>query len=119
MSFNTKPIHIQTNLCIHLCVLTSGPPQWPLCAPTVTGPEVKTEKKPENLGFYASSTILKGSKYDFTIDKLYPSALVNSITTQNGRPLKTKTIFVQRKNKNSTNYCFILFIYSCIAFWCV
>ena len=45
MSFNTKPIHIQTNLCIHLCVLTSGPPQVPLCAPTVTGPEVKTEKK--------------------------------------------------------------------------
>ena len=38
MSFNTKPIHIQTNLCIHLCVLTSGPPQVPLCAPTVTGP---------------------------------------------------------------------------------
>ena len=27
-----------------------------------------------------------------------------------GRPLKTKTIFVQRKNKNSTNYCFILYI---------
>ena len=66
--------------------------------------------KPENLGFYASSTILKESKYDFTIEKLYPSALVNSITTQNGRPLKTKTIFVQRKNKNSTNYCFILYI---------
>jgi hypothetical protein len=39
--------------------------------------------KPENLGFYASSTILKESKYDFTIEKLYPSALVNSITTQN------------------------------------
>ena len=49
MSFNTKPIHIQTNLCIHLCVVTSGPQQpvrmWqvPLCTPTVTGPEVKTE----------------------------------------------------------------------------
>ena len=38
--------------------------------------------KPKNLGFYASSTINKESKYDFTIDKLYPSALVNSITTQ-------------------------------------
>ena len=66
--------------------------------------------KPENLGCYASSTIHKESKYDITIEKLYPSALVNSITTQNGRPLKTKTILVQRKNKNSTNYCFILYI---------
>jgi hypothetical protein len=66
--------------------------------------------KPENLGFYASSTINKESKYDFTIEKLYPSALVNSITTQNGRPLKTKTKLVQGKIKNSTNYCFILYV---------
>lgn len=36
---------------------------------------------------------------------------MNSITTHNGRPLKTKTILVQRKkNTNSTNYCFILYI---------
>ena len=38
--------------------------------------------KPKNLGFYASSTINKESTYDITIDKLYLSALVNSITTQ-------------------------------------
>ena len=66
--------------------------------------------KPENLGFYASSTINKESIYGITIEKLYPSALVNSITTQNGQTLKTKTILVQRKIKNSTNYCFILYM---------
>jgi hypothetical protein len=52
--------------------------------------------KPENLGFYASSTIHNESKYDFTIEKLYPSALVNSITTQNGRPLKSFLIALGR-----------------------
>jgi hypothetical protein len=40
---------IQTNLCIHLCLLISGPPQVPLCAPTVTGPEVKTENRCRHL----------------------------------------------------------------------
>jgi hypothetical protein len=29
--------------------LTSGPPQVPLCPPTVTGPEVKTEKRCRHL----------------------------------------------------------------------
>ena len=67
--------------------------------------------KPENLGFYASSTINKESKYDFTIEKLYPSALVNSITTQNGQPLKTKKqyLFKGRSRTVRTIVSFYMF----------
>ena len=78
MSFNTKPIHIQTNLCIHLCALTSGPPQpvrmWqvPLCAPIVTGPEVKTEKRCRHL-----AAITHTSTFMHIITSLYLSKEAN------------------------------------------
>ena len=68
MSFNTKPIHIQTNLCIHLCVLTSGPPQVPLCAPTVTGPEVKTEKRCQHLAAIThTSTEISSARSNYSL----------------------------------------------------
>ena len=76
MSFNTKPIHIQTNLCIHLCVLTSGPPQVPLCAPTVTGPEVKTEKRCRHL-----AAITHTSTFMQIITSLYLSKEANKLKT--------------------------------------
>ena len=72
MSFNTKPIPIQTNLCIHLCVLTSGSPQVPLCAPTVTGPEVKTEKRCRHL-----AAITHTSTFMQIITSLYLSKEAN------------------------------------------
>ena len=72
MSFNTKPIHIQTNLCINLCVLTSGPPQVPLCAPTVTRPEVKTENRCRHL-----AAITHTSTFMQIITSLYLSKEAN------------------------------------------
>ena len=94
MSFNTitKPIHIQTNLCIHiqtnlcihLCVLTSGPPQVPLCAPTVTGPEVKTEKRCRHLTAITPQSLevskIKKNKKNF--EKFW-SSIINILDDQN------------------------------------
>ena len=74
MSFNTKPIHIQTNLCIHLCVLTSGPPQVPLCASTVTGPEVKTEKRCRHLAYvdYSCRFLRRINEYKSKLFRPFP-----------------------------------------------
>ena len=67
MSFNTKPIHTRQT-----CDLTSGPPQVPLCTPTVTGQEVKTENRCRHL-----TAITHTSTFMQIITSLYLSKEAN------------------------------------------
>ena len=65
------------------------------------------DERPENLGFYACLVTTNVGSFNFVIEKLFSSLKVNSI--QNGRPIttiQTSTIDM----KNTTKYCFILYI---------
>ncbi|CAG2195891.1 unnamed protein product [Mytilus edulis] len=62
---------------------------------------------PENLGYYSCSNITNLGKYNFAIEKLFPTVRVNS-TTQYGRPTTTTTI--KRKVQNPSQYFLILSI---------
>ena len=64
-------------------------------------------ERPENLGFYACLVTTNVGSFNFAIEKLFSSLKVNSI--QNGRPITTiQTSTIEMKN--TTKYCFILYI---------
>ena len=68
---------------------------------------VLRDERPENLGFSACMVTTNIGSYNFVIENLFSSLKVNSI--QNGRPIttiQTSTIDM----KNTTKYCFILYI---------
>jgi hypothetical protein len=62
---------------------------------------------PENLGYYSCTSITNVGKYNFAIEKLFPTVRVNS-TNQYGRPITTTII--QRKVENPSQYFLILTI---------
>jgi hypothetical protein len=62
---------------------------------------------PENLGYYSCTSITNVGKYNFAIEKLFPTVRANS-TNQYGRPITTTII--QRKVENPSQYFLILTI---------
>jgi len=61
---------------------------------------------PENLGYYSCTSITNVGKYNFAIEKLFPTVRANS-TNQYARPTTT---IIQRKVENPSQYFLILTI---------
>ena len=62
--------------------------------------------KPENLAFYACTTILDEGRNDFAIEILFPTVI--NLKNENGRPVKSTR--KQYITVNSATYCLTLFI---------
>ena len=62
--------------------------------------------KPENLAFYACTTILDEGRNDFAIEILFPTVI--NLKNENGRPVKST--HKQHITVNSATYCLTLFI---------
>jgi hypothetical protein len=67
-------------------------------------------EKPENLGFYACLVTTNVGSFTFVIEKLFSSAPLKVNSIQNGRPIRTKIQTSTIDMKNTTKYCFILYI---------
>ena len=67
-------------------------------------------ERPANLGFYACLVTTNVGSFNFVIEKLFSSAPLKVNSIQNGRPILTTIQTSTIDMKNTTKYCFILYI---------
>jgi hypothetical protein len=67
-------------------------------------------ERPENLGFYACLVTTNVGSFNFVIEKLFSSVPLKVNSIQNGRLITTTIQTSTIDMKNTTKYCFILYI---------